>query len=69
MAFGRLRDGGTLSIAIEREYNARELRGGDAIKEALLETFSEALSSGEFVVTTELNPPKGTDVEATDTAG
>jgi len=31
-------------------------------KEAPLETFSDALSSGEFVVTTELNPPKGTDL-------
>ena len=28
-----------------------------------METFSDALSSGEFVVTTELNPPKGTDLE------
>ena len=27
-----------------------------------METFSDALSSGEFVVTTELNPPKGTDL-------
>ena len=28
-----------------------------------METFSDALKSGEFVVTTELNPPKGTDLE------
>ena len=32
------------------------------MKEDLLGTFSDALSSGEFVVTTELNPPKGTDL-------
>lgn len=29
---------------------------------APLQTFSESLKSGEFVVTTELNPPKGTDL-------
>ncbi len=59
----QFRDFGTLSIVEEREYNARELRGDDAVKEAPLATFSDALSSGEFVVTTELNPPKGTDLE------
>lgn len=33
-----------------------------SVKETLLGKFSEALVSGKFVVTTELNPPKGTDL-------